>query len=162
MKLELYDSPELKAALVMYPNEFHVVRHILEPYHEKNIPRNSNPHQLSALATHLLSSKFNVDSPKRLMIEPRHFSRVMEGMHELAVEYVGSLLALRRVLTPEPAMLQLSSFPDDEEILFDDSKFPHDPIIDVEVEMLDDRIIYADFIASQFADPDRIDFDLDQ
>lgn len=161
MKLELYDSPEIKAALIIYPNEFHVIKHILEPYHEKNIPRNSSPHPFSALATHLLSPKFNVDEPKRLMIEPRHFSRVMDGMHGLAVEYIGSLLALRKVLTPKPAMLQLNSFPDDEEVLLNDSNFQTDPIIDVEIEMLDDRIIYADFIASQFANPDGIDFDLD-
>lgn len=161
MKFELYDSPELKAALIIYPLEFHVIRHILEPYHEKNIPKNSNPHPFTAVATQLMSPKFNVDQPKRLMIEPRHFSGVMGGMHELAVEYVGSLLALRKVITPKPAMLQLSSFPDDEATFADDSNFQTDSITDVEVAMLDDKIVYADFIASQFANPDGIAFDLD-
>lgn len=162
MKFELYDSPELKAALIIYPDEFHVIKHILEPYHQKNIPKNSNPHPFSALATHLSLPKFNVDEPKRLMIDSRHFSGVMDGMHELAVEYVGSLLALRKVLTPKPAMLQLHSFPDDKETPLDYSNYPSDPIIDVELELLDDKIIYADFIASQFGNPDRIYFDLDE
>lgn len=163
MKFELYNSPDkLKAALIIYPNEFHVIKHILEPYHEKNTPKNSNPHPFSSLATHFSSPKFNVDEPKRLMIDSSHFSGFMDGMHGLTVKHIGSLLALRKVLTPQPAMLQLQSFPDDEEILLGDSNFPSDPIIDVELEMLDDRIIYADFIASQFANPDRIYFDLDQ
>lgn len=161
MRFELYPDPNnLKPALILNPWEFRVVRNILEPILLKNIPKKSNPHPFSYLADHLVSASFNVEEPKRLLLDSSGYKPFMDIMYDLALDRICSLLDFRRVLTSEPMLLGLDSFPDDKDN-YDTGGIVIDEIMSVEIAMLDKEILKTDEVASQFADTESIYFDLD-